>query len=58
MKISTKGRYALEIVTDLAVHSESGTSGKSEGSVSLRRGLSEKYLERIVKRVKNSRDSE
>ena len=46
MKISTKGRYGLRIMTDLAVYG-------SEGCVSLkdiaeREHLSEKYLEQIV----------
>ena len=57
MKISTKGRYALEIVTDLAVHSDTGTSGKSEGSVAAQRIVGE-ILGANRQRVKNSRDSE
>lgn len=46
MKISTKGRYALRMMTDLAMH-------RSEGAVALkdiaeRQGISKKYLEQIV----------
>ena len=48
MKISTKGRYGLRVMTDIAVNTEKG------GLVSLkdiaeREHLSEKYLEQIVK---------
>ena len=46
MKISTKGRYALRMLSDLAVH-------QSEGYISLkdvaeRQNISKKYLEQIV----------
>ena len=46
MKISTKGRYSLRMLVDLAEH-------KNEGFVSLkdisqRQGISKKYLEQIV----------
>ena len=46
MKISTKGRYALRMMLDLAIH-------QNEGFVSLkdiadRQGISKKYLEQIV----------
>lgn len=50
MKISTKGQYAIEIVIDLAVHS--GEARSSLNDIALRRGLSEKYLERIIKGLK------
>ena len=45
MKISTKGRYALRMMLDLAIH-------QNEGFVSLkdiadRQGISKKYLEQI-----------
>ena len=48
MKISTKGKYALEIAADLALHSDAGHR-ESLKNIACRRGLSEKYLERIVK---------
>ncbi len=46
MKISTKGRYALRMLVDLAEH-------KSEGFISLkdiaeRQNISKKYLEQII----------
>lgn len=46
MKISTKGRYALRMMIDLAEH-------KNEGFITLkdiaaRQGISKKYLEQIV----------
>ena len=46
MKISTKGRYALRVMIDLAEH-------QGEGFVSLkdiaaRQGISKKYLEQII----------
>lgn len=53
MKISTKGRYALEIVTDLAMHSDS-EHPESVKNIAARRGLSEKYLERIIKMLKDA----
>lgn len=51
MKISTKGIYALEIVTDLALHTRDGEP-VSLSEIAKRRGLSPKYLERIVKALK------
>lgn len=54
MRISTKGIYALEIITDLAMHSGE-ESLESLKNIAGRRGLSEKYLERIVKGMKESK---
>lgn len=51
MKISTKGQYALEIVADLALHSGRDHL-ESLKNIAERRKLSEKYLERIVKALK------
>ena len=48
MRISTKGIYALEIMIDLAMHS-SPDSLECLKNIAGRRNLSEKYLERIVK---------
>lgn len=53
MKISTKGIYALEIVTDLALHSDREHL-ESLKHIAGRRKLSEKYLERIVKALKDA----
>lgn len=45
MKISTKGRYGLEALLDMAIHiSEGHTSLKS---ISERQGMSENYLEQL-----------
>ncbi len=54
MKMSTKGKYALEIVTDLAMHS-SEEHLESLKNIAGRRQLSEKYLERIIKMLKNEK---
>ena len=45
MKISTKGRYALEAVLDLAIHSSAGH--ESLKSIAERQNISENYLEQI-----------
>lgn len=46
MKISTRGRYALRLMLDLAVYSD-GTP-ISLRDVAKRQGISDKYLEQIV----------
>lgn len=46
MKISTKGRYALRLMVDLAL--AESTSPISLKDVAGRQGLSDKYLEQIV----------
>ena len=46
MKISTKGRYALRLMTDVAVHG--GEEFVSLKDVAARQGISLKYLERIL----------
>lgn len=47
MKISTKGRYAIRLMLDLAQHREDGYV--SIKTVAQRQGISEKYLEQIIK---------
>lgn len=47
VKISTKGRYALRLMLDLAVHGGDGLP-VSLKDVSRRQQLSDKYLEQIV----------
>lgn len=54
MKLSTKGKYALEIMTDLAACSDEQHL-ESLKNIAARRNLSEKYLERIVKALKEAR---
>lgn len=49
MRISTKGRYALMVLLDLAVNARETTV--SLRSVAERQGISEKYLEGIVARL-------
>ena len=53
MKVSTKGRYALRLLLDLAEH-------KGEGFISLkeiaeRQGISKQYLEQIVSLLNTSK---
>ena len=47
MLVSTKGRYALRIMTDLAEHQSKGYIPLK--AVASRQGISEKYLEGIIK---------
>ena len=46
MKISTKGRYALRMLLDLALHSSDGFIALKD--VAERQDISKKYLEQIV----------
>ncbi len=46
MKISTKGRYALRMLIDLAEHQNDGFIALKD--VAQRQGISKKYLEQIV----------
>lgn len=46
MKISTKGRYALRMLIDLAEHQQDGFVSLKD--VANRQGISKKYLEQIV----------
>ena len=46
MKISTKGRYALRMMLDLATHQGDGYVALKD--VAARQGISKKYLEQIV----------
>lgn len=46
MKISTKGRYALRMLADLAVHQEEGFISLKD--IAERQNISKKYLEQIV----------
>ncbi len=50
MKLSTKGRYGLRAIVDLAVHSE--TEPVSIRSISKRQDISERYLEQIIGKLK------
>lgn len=46
MKISTKGRYALRMLYDLALHHDEGYVSLKD--IADRHGISKKYLEQIV----------
>ncbi|WP_455716085.1 RrF2 family transcriptional regulator [Anaerosporobacter sp.] len=46
MKISTKGRYALRMLLDLAEHKNNGYIALKD--IAERQGISKKYLEQIV----------
>jgi Rrf2 family protein len=46
MKISTKGRYAVRVMLDLALHNTGECVKVKE--IATRQGLSEKYLEQII----------
>lgn len=46
MKISTKGRYALRLMLDIAIHDNG--SPVSIRDIAKRQGISEKYLEQII----------
>lgn len=47
MVVSTKGRYALRVMIDIAEYGEN--SYVALGDIARRQGLSEKYLESIIK---------
>lgn len=46
MKISTKGRYGMRILLDLALHK--GTEPRMLRDIAKSQGLSEKYLSRLI----------
>lgn len=52
MKISTKGRYGLMLLVDLA--STDGSSPISLKSIAERQGLSEHYLEQLIAPLRNA----
>ncbi len=52
MKISTKGRYAVRMLLDLAEHQNSGYIALKE--IAERQGISKKYLEQIVPMLNKS----
>ncbi|MFX4302873.1 RrF2 family transcriptional regulator [Alicyclobacillus tolerans] len=52
MKISTKGRYGLMLMVDLAVHDDG--QPVSLKSVAERQGLSEHYLEQLILPLRNA----
>lgn len=53
IKISTRGRYGLEAILDLAIHESEGPVNLK--SISERQGISDKYLEQLFIALKKSR---
>jgi len=53
MKVSTKGRYGLKAMVDLAVHCDDG-SCVSLKSIAEREGISEAYLEQLMAILKKN----
>lgn len=54
MKLSTKGRYGLRAIIDLAMNSDDGSGTASIQSISLRQGISENYLEQLMRLLKKA----
>lgn len=52
MRISTKGRYGLRALIDLALYSE--IEPVSINSIALRQGISERYLEQLMTLLKKA----
>ena len=52
MKLSTRGRYGLRALLDLAVHQENGPV--SIQSISARQEISESYLEQIIGKLRKA----
>lgn len=51
MKLSTKGRYGLRAMIDLALNSEDGNAVSIQ-SVSERQNISESYIEQLVRKLR------
>ena len=54
MKLSTKGRYGLRAVIDLAMHCEDKSETASIQSIAQRQGISENYLEQLMRLLKKA----
>lgn len=52
MKISTKGRYGLRAMVDIALHDE--TEAVSISSISERQGISVSYLEQLLAKLRKA----
>jgi Rrf2 family protein len=52
MKLSTKGRYGLRAVLDLAVHADEETVALSQ--IAERQGISMNYLEQLIAKLKKA----
>lgn len=52
MRLTTRGRYAVTAVLDLALHADDGSVTLAE--VAERQGISQAYLEQLFRRLKQS----
>lgn len=52
MKVSTKGRYGIRLMLDLAIHYSKGLVTLKE--IAIRQEISEKYLEQIIMQLNKS----
>ena len=52
MKLSTKGRYGLRAILDLALHQEEGATSIS--TISERTGISVNYLEQLIAKLRKA----
>ncbi|MBA3492571.1 MAG: Fe-S cluster assembly transcription factor [Gammaproteobacteria bacterium] len=52
MRLTTKGRYAVTAMLDLAIHQDSGLIALAD--ISLRQGISLSYLEQLFARLRKS----
>lgn len=52
MKLSSKGRYGLRAMVDLAVHSQN--TAVSINSIAKRQNISENYLEQLIAKMKKA----
>ncbi len=52
MRITTKSRYGTRLIIDLALNAQEGPVRLSD--ISKRQGISLKYLEKLIKNLKNS----
>ncbi len=52
MRLTTKGRYAVTSMLDLAIHQDGGLIALAD--ISLRQGISLSYLEQLFARLRKS----
>lgn len=52
MKLSTKGRYGLRALIDLAMHCD--TEAVSISCIAMRQGISESYLEQLMGKLRKA----
>lgn len=52
MRLSTKSRYGTRMLIDIATHGQNGPVSVAE--ISSRTGISEKYMEKLIRRLKRA----